>query len=212
MKPRRFYSRSAVQTAFALSLLGLVNTLHAQTNGTWTTNGPGDWSSTTNWSGGIVAGGAGATADFSTLDIAADTTVTLDTPVTLGTLKVQDLTTASNNWIFSGTNALTLDNGASQPVLNIVNRFPVISAPVAGTNGISKIGAGAVTLSGNNSGLSGTLDLPNVTGTNNAGVPSPAATPWAGSPPSTSAVFPILRVNFSPSMAIRLSAVALRSI
>ena len=170
MKPRRFYTRSAVQTALAMGLLALVNPLHAQTNGTWITNGPGNWSATVNWSGGAVAGGAGATANFSTLDITADTTVTLDTPVTLGTLSVQDLTTPSNSWIFAGTNSLTLDNGASKPVLDILNRFPIISAPLVGTNGFSKTGPGAVTLSGDNSGLSGTLDLPNVAGTNSAGV------------------------------------------
>lgn len=170
MKPRRFYTRSALQTALAMGLLALVNPLHAQTNGTWITNGPGNWSATVNWSGGAVAGGVGATANFSTLDITADNTVTLDTPVTLGTLSVQDLTTASNSWIFEGTNSLTLDNGVSQPVLDILNRFPVISAPLVGTNGFSKTGSGTVTLSGDNSGLSGTLDLPNVTGTNGAGV------------------------------------------
>ena len=142
----------------------------AQTTGTWTTNGPGNWSDTTKWSGGVVAGGVGATADFSTLDITADNVVTLDAPVTLGTLKVADLTTLSNNWVFAGTNTLTFDNGASQPVLEIVNRFPVISAPIAGTNGISKTGAGTVTFSGDNSGLSGTLNLPDVIETNNAGV------------------------------------------
>ena len=42
MKPRRFYSRSAVQTALATGLLALVNPLHSQTNGTWITNGPGN--------------------------------------------------------------------------------------------------------------------------------------------------------------------------
>ena len=104
------------------------------------------------------------------MDIAADTTITLDTPVTLGTLSTQDLTTPSNSWIFAGTNSLTLDNGASKPVLDILNRFPIISAPLVGTNGFSKTGPGAVTLSGDNSGLSGTLDLPNVAGTNSAGV------------------------------------------
>jgi autotransporter-associated beta strand protein len=170
MKLRRFYSRSAVQTALAIGLLALVNPLHAQTNGTWTTNGPGNWSDTANWSAGAVAGGESAIANFSTLDIAANHTVTLDAPVTIGTLTLQDATTTSNNWIFAGTEALTLNNGASQPVFNILNRVHVISAPLVGTNGFSKTGAGAVDLTGDNSGLSGTLDLPNVTGTNGAGV------------------------------------------
>ncbi|MBN8458675.1 MAG: autotransporter-associated beta strand repeat-containing protein [Verrucomicrobia bacterium] len=170
MKFRNFLSFCALTPVFALGLAATIQYTQAQTSGTWITNGPGNWSNTANWSGGTVAGGAGATADFSTLNITADNTVTLDTAVTLGTLSVQDATTASNSWTFAGTNTLTLDNGASQPVLNILNRFPVIAVPLAGTNGFSKPGAGQVTLSGDNSGLSGTIDLPNVTGTNSAGL------------------------------------------
>jgi len=163
MKPTRFLLAIVAVAAMAGSA-------YSQTNGTWTTNGAGNWTDTPNWLDGVVADGVGAVADFSTLDIAADHVVTLDAPVTLGTLKVGDLTTLSNSWTFAGTNPLTLDNGASQPVLDIPNRFPVISAPLAGNNGFSKTGAGALTLSGDNSGLSGTIDLPNVTGTNGAGL------------------------------------------
>lgn len=170
MKPRRLLSSRTVQSLLTICLFSSFSSVQAQTNGTWTTNGPGNWGDSANWSGATVAGGASAIANFNTLDIAADHIVTLDAPVTIGTLNVQDITTTSNSWVFAGTNAITLDNGASQPVLNILNRFPIISAPLVGTNGISKTGGGAVTLSGDNSGLSGTLDLPSVTGTNNAGV------------------------------------------
>lgn len=170
MKPKTYFYRKTAQSFLTICLFSSLGELQAQTNGTWITNGVGNWSDTANWASGTVAGGAGSIADFSTLNIAADHIVTLDTPITIGTLSVQDATTVSNSWVFAGTNAITLDNGPSQPVLNILNRFPVISAPLVGSNGISKTGPGAVTLSGNNSGLSGTLDLPNVAGTNSAGV------------------------------------------
>lgn len=155
-----------------LIALGLFTPIcHVQAaNGTWNVNASGNWSDPANWTGGVVASGAGFTADFSTINITADNVVTLDAPFTIGTLSVQDATTASNSYLFSGTGTLTLDNGGSQPVLNILNRTPTISANLAGTNGISKTGAGIVNLSGNNAGLSGILNLPNVGGTNTAGV------------------------------------------
>jgi fibronectin-binding autotransporter adhesin len=97
-------------------------------------------------------------------------TVTIDAPFTIGTLTAQDLTTASHDWIFAGTGPLTLDNGGNQPLITVSNRTATISAPLAGTNGIRKNGAGLLVLSGDNSALSGVLQLDDVTGTNNAGV------------------------------------------
>jgi autotransporter-associated beta strand protein len=154
----------------ALIVFSPLSPLHAQTNGTWTTNGPGNWSDSANWSGGNVASGATAIADFGTLDITGNHLVTINGPYTIGTLTAQDATAASHDWIFDGTGPLTLGNGSNPPLITVSNRSTSISAPLAGTNGFSKTGAGALILSGNNSGLSGTMDLANVTGTNSAGV------------------------------------------
>src|SRR5438552_18860860 len=66
-------------------------------NGTWTSTTSGLWSDTTKWSGGIIADGASNLADFSTLNITADTTVSLDSSRTIGLLKFSD-TTQSNQW------------------------------------------------------------------------------------------------------------------
>ncbi len=153
----------------ALATLAPVSYLHAA-NGTWNTNGPGNWSDTTKWTGGVVASGASTTADFSTIDITGDHVITVDQPFTVGTLKVGDITTLSNSYTFAGAGPLILDNGGSQPVLNIVNRTPTLSTPLSGTNGISKTGDGLITLSGNNSGLSGVLNLQNPGATNTSGV------------------------------------------
>src|SRR5271167_862954 len=44
-------------------------------DGTWTKDGDGNWSATANWLGGVVADGGGK-ADFSTLNITGNRTVT----------------------------------------------------------------------------------------------------------------------------------------
>ncbi len=63
----------------------------AQTSGTWTnTTSDGAWSSPANWSGGNIASGMGATADFSTLTLPAQTTVHLDSSYTVGSLVFGD--------------------------------------------------------------------------------------------------------------------------
>lgn len=153
----------------ALGVFAPICHLHAA-SGTWNVNAAGNWSDTANWTGGVVASGATFTADFGTLNITGDHVVNIDAPFTIGTLRVQDATTASNSWVFSGTGPLTLDNGGNQPVLNILNRTPTISAPLVGSNGFSKTGAGTINLSGNNAGLSGIMNLQDVGGTNGAGV------------------------------------------
>lgn len=178
MKPRQTFRFGAVKPVLAFGFLASISYVQAQTNGTWTANASGNWSDTTKWSGGLVASGTSAIADFSTLNITANNVVTIDAPYTIGTLKCQDATTPSNNWTFAGTNALTLANGASQPVLDMANNIissagtvtATISAPLAGTNGFSKTGQGWVTLTGDNSALSGAMNLPDVASSNNAGV------------------------------------------
>ena len=149
-------------------------------NGTWSINGSGNWSDTSKWTSATVASGPSAIADFSSVNITPDVTVTMDAAYTIGTLKVQDATTVSNSWIFAGSNALTLDNGASAPVLNVLTGTGhTISAPLAGTNGFSKTGAGTVILSGTNT-ISGAVTLPDVASTNSAGVQFSSAAALGG--------------------------------
>jgi autotransporter-associated beta strand protein len=135
------------------ALLGLANT---NNSGAWAVDADGDWSDTNNWSGGIVANGAGNLADFSELYLTADRTVTLDSSRSIGALYFDDLSGA-HNWVLanSGGAAFTLNNGSSSPLM-IVYGAATISAPLAGANGFTKTGFGTVVLSGSNS-LAGTL-------------------------------------------------------
>ena len=154
--------------ALCLSVMG--SQAQAQTNGTWTLNGSGNWSDTANWSAATVASGTSAIADFSTLNLTANQTVTLDSAFTVGALTAGDATTASNNWTFAGPGLLTLDNGVPAPVVTITNQSTTISAPLAGSNGFTKAGAGTLFLTGNNASLSGTITIQDVATTNNNGV------------------------------------------
>ncbi|MGC4016596.1 MAG: Calx-beta domain-containing protein [Luteolibacter sp.] len=120
-------------------------------NGVFTSLTGGSWPTTGNWSGGIVANRSGETADFSTLNLTADATVTLDGARTIGNLIFGD-TTPSNNWILnSGSGGpLTLDVGVGSPLITVNNGTASIGTVLAGTRGFTKTGAGLLLLNGAN--------------------------------------------------------------
>ena len=126
---------------------------------TWVNTGGGAWSTAGNWSNNIVGSGANITADFSELDLTADTTVSLDTPVVIGSLLFADTdpTNTPANWIVdnSGNAANTLTLQATNPTVTLSNSA-TISAVVAGTNGLTKTGAGSLFFYGDNTYTGGT--------------------------------------------------------
>lgn len=126
-----------------LIVLGLPHASWGQ-SGVWTSPLSGTWSTPANWSGGTVANGAGNVADFSTLDIGADVTVTLDTARTIGTLLFGD-TTPTNNWFISGGNTLTLQGGT--PTVTVNNQSATIGSPInVASAGFTKNGNGTLNL------------------------------------------------------------------
>jgi autotransporter-associated beta strand protein len=121
------------------------------TSGVWTNNAGGNWGTSNNWSGGLVANGISRIADFSTLNLPADCTVTLDSSRTIGGLRFGD-TSGSQNWTLAGPNTLTLDGGGpNMPMLAVNQNTTTISAPLAGSNGFAKNGNGTLILNGSNS-------------------------------------------------------------
>ena len=113
-------------------------------SGIWTAGASGNWGTAANWSGGAIAFGPGSTADFSTLSLPANLTVTLDSARTIGTLKFGSVASAYD-WTLSGTNTLTL---GTAPAIQVVNQAATVSTVVAGTTGLTKTGPGALTLGG----------------------------------------------------------------
>jgi len=178
--PRRFGGEPCVlwfrgtytsYTSFNTAIVGLFTTKIVQTNaasGTWIADADGLWSDTNKWSGGVPADGAGNTADFSTLDITADRTVTLDTPRIIGSLRFGDIL-GDQNWTLnsSGGSVLTLSAGA--PVIAVNQNTATLSVSLAGTSGFTKSGPGTLVLNAGNP-LSGTLNLDSGSTSANDGV------------------------------------------
>ncbi|MFM8494820.1 MAG: beta strand repeat-containing protein, partial [Planctomycetia bacterium] len=148
------------------ALMALPQVATAQTNGTWTNTAGGTWGDTGNWSGGIVASGTGATANFSTLNISGVQTVTLNSPVTSGTLLFGDTTTPAGGWTVTG-DTLTLATVSGVPTINVTGfgnshnygtSAATVSSVIAGSNGLNKSGTSALVLSAANT-YSGTTTV-----------------------------------------------------
>ena len=114
----------------------------------WTLNANGSWPDATNWSPNLPVGGTvvGDTADFSTLDLTGDLTVSLVTGQTIGTVIFGD-TSPSNNWIIGTGGTLTLDSGVANGATVTVNNGTVtFNAPIVNAQGFVKNGPGTLIL------------------------------------------------------------------
>jgi fibronectin-binding autotransporter adhesin len=157
MKPKstlRFFP-----LASAIAALLSAQSASAQQDGTWLGNS-GDWNDPATWSGGIIADGAGFTANFTGLNIPGARTITLTAPQTIGNITFTDETTSSHDLTISGANILTLDVATGSPEINVTqaNRVLTISSEVAGNDGLKKSGGGVLSLSGANT-YSGVTDI-----------------------------------------------------
>ena len=124
-----------------------VNTARAQ-SGTWINPSGGSWANSANWQGGIIAQGTDSTADFGTLSLSADATVTLDGAQTIGNLIFADKANA-HNWILNtGTGGpLTLSVSVNPtPIITVSNQTATIGLELVGTQGLSQNGNGTLIL------------------------------------------------------------------
>lgn len=130
-------------------------------SGVWINAAGGSWTNAANWDGGQIAGGVDAAADFSTLNLSAGLTVSLDGGRTNGTLVFADLNpSAKHNWTL-GTGSggpLTLAVSSGTPNIAVKAATNIIGAVVAGAQGFTKTGAGQLTLSGAST-ITGTINV-----------------------------------------------------
>jgi autotransporter-associated beta strand protein len=131
----------------------------AASSGIWTNNAGGtlSWKGQTNWQGGVLAFGSGNTADFSSLTMTANQTVTLDGALTIGNLLFGDVGQVYSWTLNTGTGGpLTLDAGASTPTITVSNTTATLNVALAGTNGWAKAGNGTLALPSKPNSIAGT--------------------------------------------------------
>jgi autotransporter-associated beta strand protein len=154
---------------FALAMMAAVTQfgtmLHATTF-TWSmASGTNSWATQANWSAGTLPTTTSDTADFSQLDLTADTTVTLDGNQSINSLIFGDTATnTAGSWLIN-TGAVanaTLTFGGTSPTITVnalgTGKYVQISAVVAGTGGLTVVGPGQLNL------------VPNITNTWSGGL------------------------------------------
>ena len=103
-----------------------------------------NWNNNLNWNPRSIPHDQDAVADFSAIDLMADTVVLLNSNRTVGALLFGDLV-PSHNWTI-GPGILTLDVRTGEPIVNVVNQTATLEAIVAGTDGLTKTGLGTLVL------------------------------------------------------------------
>lgn len=160
-----------METIRVLMLLGLLlmtaNSSHSATL-TWTKfaggNGSGSWTNQANWTVGTLPTGTNDTADFTTLDLTADSTITLDGNQSINRINFGDANSGTGaGWLIRpgspGTSSLTL--GGSTPTIAVSGlaggEVALLGAVVAGTNGLRKSGTSFLQLTNANLYTGGTV-------------------------------------------------------
>jgi autotransporter-associated beta strand protein len=115
---------------------------------TQTAGGAQNWTTATNWEAGSIPNPTNSsTVDFSSVDLVANTTLSLGANRTAQIWKFGD-TSGTQNWIFNSGNTLTLDG--TTPTIEVVNNSAQLDCVVAGTAGLTKTGTGSLLLNASN--------------------------------------------------------------
>ena len=151
-----FLSQKDANPAYKLGILGRIPSGWYILTGdamavptSWANSLGGSWASGSNWSGCTYRSGVGAIADFSTLDLTGNATVTLDDAVTVGHLVFGDIT-PSHHWLLaSGSGgSLTLRVSSGAPTITVKNQTTTCGGTIISYRGLTKDGSGTLILSG----------------------------------------------------------------
>jgi autotransporter-associated beta strand protein len=113
-------------------------------------NASGNWNLPANWNPTTVPNSSSAAVDFSTQDITADSTVTLDMSAQVNSLSFGDADTSSAaGWTVSGTLTNTLAGPTPTITVNSLGlgKVATISVVLAGSAGMIKAGSGTLAMS-----------------------------------------------------------------
>ena len=149
------YGFKKTLSVFAVaSLAWLPFAVRADVSAAWNQNADGNWSDTGKWAGGNAATGATGVATF-TMSITAGRTVTVDSsPWTINGMTFAN--SGSYGWTVTGG---TLNLAGTAPTLTVNSGGAKVASVLTGSAGLTKAGAGTLTLSGANtySGITATL-------------------------------------------------------
>jgi hypothetical protein len=127
-------------------------------------NGSGSWTNQANWSGATLATTTSDAVNFNTLDITADSTVTLDGNQSANVLNFGDTNTSTaGSWIINAgsPSSSTLTLGGASPTINVTSlgggKAAAINAIITGTAGFTKTGTSFLQLNGVNTYSGGTI-------------------------------------------------------
>jgi hypothetical protein len=109
----------------------------------WNVNSDGNWSNGGNWAGGVVPNAAGTAAKLGDV-IDAHRTVTVDVPVTIGSLTFDSV----HGYTVAGPSAITLDNGGNVSI-RVDSGSHTVNAPLvlSQNTAVSVAGGASVTMS-----------------------------------------------------------------
>jgi autotransporter-associated beta strand protein len=176
MTPTSSGPRARTAALTAVLLLALAPAARAQSY-TWNRDANDSWNVAGNWNPAVVPSGQGVAVVFGGV-ITADRTVTLDSPVSVGSLTFQS---TARSYTLGGSSTLALDNGASAAVIsmaasatvnqNIATSLSALSdVTVTNSNSSATLAlSGTLTLGGHNLTLngSGAVGLGTLTGSGN---------------------------------------------
>ncbi len=164
LKTQKFSSSQrgiALSTAVVIAVLlatGVSPPVSAQTSGSWSSSGSGNWSAPANWLGGAVPDAGGVATFNNALGQLANITVTVDSVNrTLGEIRwdqsfMAGIGSSGGGTIVMGPTGLTLNairSNVSSPFTIYIN-VNNITAPIAGTGNLVKTGAGVASIGGAN--------------------------------------------------------------
>lgn len=143
----------------------------------WAVDNDGNWSDSANWKNQVIADGIGVTGDFNSFPQTFFTSVTLDSDRTLGRLVFGN--PDPNDWTVASYNnsILTLATSSGAPVIEVASQTAIISAALAGNQGLTKSGPGTLQLTNGSSKFTGniTIDDGLLLATGAPGGPSPTS-------------------------------------
>jgi hypothetical protein len=134
---------SALLAALAVSAGGASFTWTKISSG----NASGSWTNQANWSGATLPTTVADTVNFNTLDLTADSTITLDGNQTVNAMNFSDTNSSTvGSWLVNAgaPPGSTLTLGGASPTINVTSmgsgEAAVINAVIAGTSGFTKTG------------------------------------------------------------------------